>query len=142
MGNKLSTTRSKLKPSDHVCGPRVGGLYYHHGIYVGDDMVIHLMAPADKAPGKKVPAKKGNSSSPCQKCGYNPDTDDGIIKTCLDCFLSGSELYIYQYSCACNSPHEVIRIATEFLQGKRHFGDYSFIFNNCKDFAYYCKTKN
>lgn len=30
-----------LQFGDHVCVPRLGGLYYHHGIYVGDNRFLH-----------------------------------------------------------------------------------------------------
>ncbi|KAJ0080386.1 hypothetical protein Patl1_23235 [Pistacia atlantica] len=46
MGLKPSSL-SKLDPGDHILSNRAGILYYHHGIYVGDGMVIHLM-PAEK----------------------------------------------------------------------------------------------
>ncbi|EOY11022.1 hypothetical protein QUC31_009718 [Theobroma cacao] len=35
----------KPQPGDHIYTTRAGGLYAHHGIYVGNDMVIHLQAP-------------------------------------------------------------------------------------------------
>ncbi|KAJ0078954.1 hypothetical protein Patl1_23228 [Pistacia atlantica] len=128
MGQKKSTP-SMLNPGDHIFSNRAGILYYHHGIYVGDDMVIHLMGAG----------MKKSSSSLCPKCGYNRDRDSGIVKTCLDCFLDGNNLHIFEYGMPCKSPDEVIRTATEFLQGK-DFGKYNFAFNNCEDFASYCKT--
>ncbi|KAJ0014888.1 hypothetical protein Pint_20443 [Pistacia integerrima] len=42
MGQKTSTP-SMLNPGDHIFSNRARILYYHDGIYVGDDMVIHLM---------------------------------------------------------------------------------------------------
>ncbi|KAJ0014894.1 hypothetical protein Pint_20445 [Pistacia integerrima] len=42
---------SMLSSGDHILGDRAGILYYHHGIYVGDGMVIHLM-PAEKKAGR------------------------------------------------------------------------------------------
>ncbi|XP_044478308.1 protein LEAD-SENSITIVE 1-like isoform X2 [Mangifera indica] len=110
MGQKTSTP-SNLKPGDHIFTNRAWILYYHHGIYVGDDMVIHLMAAGIK--------KKSGSCDSCPKCGY--DGRSGIVKTCLDCFLNGKNLHIFVYNIPCNSPDEVIRIATEFLQGEKDF---------------------
>ncbi|XP_031270583.1 uncharacterized protein LOC116128980 [Pistacia vera] len=128
MGQKKSTP-SMLNPGDHIFSNRAGILYYHHGIYVGDDMVIHLM----------VAGIKKSSSSLGPKCGYNRDRDSGIVKTCLDCFLDSNNLHIFEYCMPCKSPDEVISTAMEFLQGK-DFGEYNFAFNNCEDFASYCKT--
>ncbi|XP_044478288.1 protein LEAD-SENSITIVE 1-like [Mangifera indica] len=130
MGQKQST-RSMLKPGDHIFTNRAGDLYYHHGIYVGDDLVIHLMAAGIK--------KKNSKCGSCTKCGYN-GRGNGVVKTCLDCFLDGKNLYIFEYGIPCKSPDEVIKIATEFLQGERDFGTYNFVSNNCEDFASYCKT--
>ncbi|KAJ0080394.1 hypothetical protein Patl1_23239 [Pistacia atlantica] len=129
MGLKPSS-RSKLDPGDHIFSNRAGILYYHHGIYVGDGMVIHLM-PAEK---------KDKSVSLCPNCGYSKDRHSGIIKTCLDCFLDGNILFTFIHPIPCRPPDEVIRIATEFLQGKRDFGTYNLVFKNCEDFASYCKT--
>ncbi|KAJ0078680.1 hypothetical protein Patl1_23219 [Pistacia atlantica] len=80
-----------LNPGDHIFSIRAGILYYHHGIYVGDDMVIHLMAAG----------MKKSSSSLCPKCGYNRDRDSRIVKTCLDCFLDGNSLHIFEYGMPC-----------------------------------------
>ncbi|XP_022720039.1 uncharacterized protein LOC111277873 isoform X3 [Durio zibethinus] len=66
--------RDALRPGDHIYSDRTLRLYFHHGIYVGDDMVIHLMGPS-----------KIYDRPPCKKCGFKPQT--GIFKTCLDCFL-------------------------------------------------------
>ncbi|OMO96258.1 hypothetical protein COLO4_15386 [Corchorus olitorius] len=107
-------------------------------------MVIHLQGPA-----------KGTWSKPqCQKCGYKRDGNGGIVKTCLDCFLDGHSLYIYEYgvsvsvfqsrqrgTCSVSHskpPHEVIQIATQFVVNG--FGNYDAFANNCEDFARYCKT--
>ncbi|XP_031270580.1 phospholipase A and acyltransferase 4-like [Pistacia vera] len=123
---------SKLNPGDHIIGNRAGILYSHHGIYVGDGMVIHLMPAEKKGENKSV--------SLCRNCGYSRDQHSGIIKTCLDCFLDGNILFIFNHPIPCRPPDDVIRIATEFLQGKRDFGAYNVVFNNCEDFASYCKT--
>ncbi|XWS58373.1 hypothetical protein CRYUN_Cryun08bG0028600 [Craigia yunnanensis] len=134
--------RDALTPGDHIYSNRKLRLYSHHGIYVGDDMVIHLMGPS-----------KVYSRSPCKKCGYKPQA--GIFKTCLDCFLEGHSLYRYQYdvsylklvfkrsgSCStwdCKPANEVVETAHLLLEDKS-FGDYNFFLNNCEDFAVYCKT--
>ncbi|XWS64721.1 hypothetical protein CRYUN_Cryun05aG0028000 [Craigia yunnanensis] len=136
----------KPQPGDHIYSPRSGGLFDHHGIYVGDDMVIHLQGP-----GKKI----GPPPS-CQKCEHKRDCNGEIIKTCLDCFLDHHPLHFYEYGVSnaefrtsrrgtCSvlqskPAHEVIKIATDFLEKKSSFGCYDVFANNCEDFAVYCKT--
>ncbi|XVF31066.1 hypothetical protein REPUB_Repub16aG0113300 [Reevesia pubescens] len=130
----------KPQPGDHIYSERCGG------IYVGNDMVIHLQGPA----------KKIGPSPPCSKCGDKRVCNGEIIKTCLDCFLDGHSLQIYDYgvpivhfnmrrrgTCSVHHskpPHEVIKIATDFLEGNNGFGSYDLFANNCEDFAVYCKT--
>ncbi|XP_039064601.1 lecithin retinol acyltransferase-like [Hibiscus syriacus] len=122
----------------------MGGLYDHHGIYVGDDMVIHLQGK-----GKKLSAP-----SPCNKCGNKRFINGEIEKVCIDCFLEGETVQIYDYGIpfiefanrklgTCSSipskpPHEVIATAVNYLE--KGFAPYDMISNNCEHFAVYCKT--
>ncbi|TYJ24083.1 hypothetical protein E1A91_A08G236800v1 [Gossypium mustelinum] len=138
-----------LRPRDHIFSDRNSRLYFHHGrpvikpgIYVGDQMVIHLMGPS-----------KTYNLKPCQRCGFKPQA--GIFKTCLDCFLNGHSLYRYEYdvsylklvfkrsgSCStwdCRPANQVVETAYRLLEDKS-FGSYNFFLNNCEDFAVYCKT--
>ncbi|KAG8480670.1 hypothetical protein CXB51_025215 [Gossypium anomalum] len=133
------------KPGDHIYCPRGGGLYDHHGIYVGDDMVIHLQGK-----GKKI-----EPLPECHKCRGKRIENGEIAKVCIDCFLHKETLQIYDYGVpfrefsyrkrgTCSQlhskpPHEVISAATAFLEGAR-FGDYDMFKNNCEDFAVFCKT--
>ncbi|KAJ0080387.1 hypothetical protein Patl1_23236 [Pistacia atlantica] len=98
MGQKKSTP-SMLNPGEIIF--LVIGLGFSTiitvRIYVGDDMLIHLMAAG----------MKKSSSSLCPKCGYNRDRDNGIVKTCLACFLDGNNLHIFEYGMPCKSPDEV-----------------------------------
>ncbi|KAJ0080385.1 hypothetical protein Patl1_23234 [Pistacia atlantica] len=128
---QCSSQQRWLQPGDQITTNRIVFVYHHHGIYVGDGMVIHLLPLA----------KQSNSSTPCQNCGHTPSLHGGIVKTCLDCFLDGNSLYILDInSMYCKPPDEVVKIVTEFFQGIRTFGDYNFAFNNCEDFASFCKT--
>jgi cell wall-associated NlpC family hydrolase len=34
--------RHQLRPGDHICTDRNLKTYYHHGIYIGDDRVVHF----------------------------------------------------------------------------------------------------
>ncbi|XP_022720158.1 retinoic acid receptor responder protein 3-like [Durio zibethinus] len=118
------------EPGDHIYSERSGGLYYHHGIYVGDDMVIHLMAP---------PIIYNRFSDPCQKCGYKRNFSSGVIKTCLRCFLDGHSLHVCEYRFS-KPAHEVITMATDCLEWNYLFGPYNLLTNNCEHFAVFCKT--
>ncbi|KAL4296859.1 hypothetical protein GQ457_12G005050 [Hibiscus cannabinus] len=130
---------------DHIFCKRKGGLYYHHGIYVGDNMVIHLA-------GK---AKKLQPPNSCQECKNKGVTNGEMAKICLDCFLRGENFFVYEYgvsyfkhktremgTCsffAARPPHEVVGTAAHFLE-RDGFGGYDLFANNCEDFAVYCKT--
>ncbi|GMJ12430.1 hypothetical protein HRI_004912200 [Hibiscus trionum] len=108
-------------------------------------MVIHLQ-------GK---AKKSGPLPPCQICGNKRVINGEIAKVCIDCFLEGETLEIYDYgvpvltftirrSGTCSRrhskpPYEVIQTAIDFLQGKRS-ARYDMLINNCEDFAIFCKT--
>ncbi|KAH1105863.1 hypothetical protein J1N35_009631 [Gossypium stocksii] len=133
------------QPGDHIYCKRKGGLYDHHGIYVGDDMVIHLQGAAKKL--GPLPA--------CHKCGDKRVVNGEIAKVCIDCFRDGETPQIYDYgvsllefdirkrgTCSLRHskpPHEVISAATDFLK-RDGFGAYNMFGNNCEDFAVYCKT--
>ncbi|KAB2018827.1 hypothetical protein ES319_D08G256000v1 [Gossypium barbadense] len=144
MGQPQSKPRF-LQPGDHIYCEREGGLYDHHGIYMGDDMVIHLQ-------GK---AKKLEPLPECRKCKDKRVQNGEIAKVCIDCFLRGEKPRIYDYGvnfleflarkggtcCQRDSkpPREVIRIATYLLELNR-FGPYGMLTNNCEHFAVFCKT--
>lgn len=77
------------------------------------------------------------------------------MSSCLECFLSGGDLYLYQYSvstavflakvrggactmASCDPPEAVLYRARYLLE--TGFGVYDVTKNNCEDFAVYCKT--
>ncbi|KAJ6397552.1 hypothetical protein OIU77_018545 [Salix suchowensis] len=141
----------ELKRGDHIFYVSKPGFYSHHGIYVGNDRVIHFM-----------PAKKTNAGAPlraCKNCGYKRKDHLEVVRTCLDCFhtkgfLSGSRLYLYRYGlprseCEIHrincthmqsySADQVVARAEEIFESEKQFGKYNFILNNCEYFATYCK---
>lgn len=94
------------------------------------------------------------SVDPCPTCGEN-SRDNGVILSCIDCFLDGGELYLFEYdvpvaaflakprggTCTIaksDPPEDVIHRATFLLENG--FGDYNVFKNNCEDFSVYCKT--
>ncbi|XAR73639.1 hypothetical protein NMG60_11007677 [Bertholletia excelsa] len=157
LSNKIS--REELKPGDHIYSWRFAYLYAHHGIYIGDGKVIHFTRRAGREIGTGTflgrPILSSHSSNnPCPQCG-DQSRLDGVICSCLDCFLSGGDLYIFQYAvtpafflakaqggtctlAASDAPEDVLHRA-EFLL-KNGFGAYHMFKNNCEDFAIYCKT--
>ncbi|KAH0847474.1 LOW QUALITY PROTEIN: hypothetical protein HID58_091746, partial [Brassica napus] len=158
--NKIS--RDELKAGDHIYSWR-SYIYSHHGIYVGAGKVIHFTRRGgleigtgtylDKIIEISVPRHGGDN--PCPNCG-GQSTLDGVISSCLDCFLAGGNLYLFQYDVSkailvakqrggtCTTapsdpPEEVVHRARYLLWGNG-FGEYHLLDNNCEDFAIYCKT--
>ncbi|XP_024021363.1 lecithin retinol acyltransferase [Morus notabilis] len=144
--------RSLLKPGDHVYCYRNNHIYSHHGIYVGDNKVIHLTRT-------QVDGQNDNDHNPmisCQVCKHEPKRS-GVVKCCLDCFLKGHKLFRFKYgisstqfvmnrsgTCStgncCYSRDDVVRRATDMLHSSEGFGAYNLLNNNCEAFAVYCKT--
>ncbi|OMO96261.1 hypothetical protein COLO4_15389 [Corchorus olitorius] len=146
-----------LNPGDHIYSYRHTHIFSHHGIYVGkgtvtnlnneeveiNDAVIHFMGSG-----------KYNNINPCEKCGHIHGRTTGVVITCLDCFLQGHELHLYQYdvstlrfkrkgTCStktCKAAKEVIETAFEVLKNQSFGKSYNLFFNNCEDFATCCKT--
>ncbi|ERN03222.1 hypothetical protein AMTRI_Chr02g220340 [Amborella trichopoda] len=159
LSNKIQ--KDDLKPGDHIYSWRNAYIYAHHGIYVSEDKVIHFTRGAGQEIGTGtildrllLSSSPVRSDTPCEKCGDNTRLD-GVISSCLDCFLSGGDLYRFEYgvtsifflakarggtcTLACSDPPEkVLHRATHLLQNG--FGFYHAFRNNCEDFAIYCKT--
>ncbi|KAG2284737.1 hypothetical protein Bca52824_055957 [Brassica carinata] len=160
LSNKIS--RDELKAGDHIYSWR-SYIYTHHGIYVGDGKVIHFTRGGgleigtgtilDKIIVSSVPHHGGDN--PCPDCGDQTNLN-GVISSCLDCFLSGGNLYLFQYNVskaiflakqrggtctiATSDPPEDVVARAKFLFSRNGFGEYHLLDNNCEDFAIYCKT--
>ncbi|KAB2611962.1 hypothetical protein D8674_019994 [Pyrus ussuriensis x Pyrus communis] len=160
LSNKIQ--RDLLKPGDHIYSWRHAYLYAHHGIYVGEGKVIHFTRGAGQEIGTGTVLDRFLISSspshspdnPCPNCG-NLSTVDGVMSSCIDCFLSGGYLYLFEYgvtpaffvakarggTCTLarsDPPEDVLHRASFLLQNG--FGSYDIFKNNCEDFAIYCKT--
>ncbi|XP_039160382.1 uncharacterized protein LOC120289493 [Eucalyptus grandis] len=154
--------RDQLKPGDHIYSWRHFYLYSHHGIYVGKGKVIHFTRGAGHEIGRGTVLDRIISSScpsppvgtQCRICG-DQSRLDGVISSCIDCFLSGGNLYLFEYgvsrafhlasarggtcTLAKSDPAEdVLHRAFYLLQNG--FGGYNLFKKNCEDFAFYCKT--
>eukprot|EP00249_Psilotum_nudum_P002253 c15201_g1_i1 orf=272-1018(-) len=153
--------RKDLKPGDHIYSWRIAYAYAHHGIYVGDNKVIHFTRGHGHELGTGtfldlfiISSRSSCSAKTCGSCGPR-DGSKGVILTCLDCFLSGGSLYRFQYgenaavflakarggTCTlaeADPPEAVLHRARYLLENG--FGCYHIFQNNCEDFAMYCKT--
>ena len=133
------------------------------GIYVDAGNVIHFTRGEGQETGTgtvldrfidfSLPRQRP-LDDPCPICS-DQSKHDRVISSCLDCFLSGGDLYLYEYGvtrtfflakarggtctlASSQSPEQVIHRAIYFL--RKGFGDYDVIKNNCEDFALCCKT--
>lgn len=101
-----------------------------------------------------VSSSTNHGDNPCPNCGGRSQVG-GVISSCLNCFLAGGDLYVFEYSvspaiflakprggictiASSDPPEEVIYRANFLLQNG--FGVYNVFKNNCEDFAIYCKT--
>ncbi|CAK9139647.1 unnamed protein product [Ilex paraguariensis] len=131
-------------------------------IYVGDGKVIHFTRGGGHEIGTGTvldriifsSSPSNPSDNPCARCG-DQSRADGVISSCLECFLSGGELYLFEYAVspafflakarggtctlARSDPPEDVLHRAEFLL-LNGFGGYHIFKNNCEDFAIYCKT--
>ncbi|XP_031503814.1 protein LEAD-SENSITIVE 1-like [Nymphaea colorata] len=159
LSNRIN--RDSLRPGDHIYSWRKAYIYAHHGIYVGEDMVIHFTRGQGQEVGTGTVVDillQSSTLNPrnglCPNCTYE-DNSHGVVSSCLDCFLAGGSLYRFEYSvtpafflakarggtctCADSDPFDiVIHRATHLLNSG--FGCYDIFKNNCEDFAIYCKT--
>ncbi|CAF1697589.1 unnamed protein product [Brassica napus] len=157
-------SRDELKPGDHIYSWRRAYIYSHHGIYVGNGDVIHFTCGGgletrtgtfvDNVIVSSVPNHGGDN--PCPNCGDQSNLN-GVISSCLDCFLAGGNLYLFEYgvsgpifmakprggictTAVSDSSDETVHRARYLLSKKNGFGAYDLLKNNCEDFAIYCKT--
>lgn len=96
------------KSGSHLVTPRTG--YTHHGIYIGNERVIHYSGLAD-----------GLQSGPVEEVSLSE-------------FRSGKKLTIKLHPDAKYSHREIIARAKKRLNEK----NYNLIYNNCEHFINYC----
>ncbi|HOJ68188.1 MAG TPA: lecithin retinol acyltransferase family protein [Candidatus Hydrogenedentes bacterium] len=100
-----------MATGDHIRVPRLGGLYYHHGIDVGNGRVIHFSGE---------PLHPGNAM---------------VREVSLEDFLEGAQAEVVDHENAL-PPDETVRLARSRI-GET---GYNLLFNNCEHFATWCKT--
>jgi hypothetical protein len=96
----------------------------------------------------------GRRDKKCIDCGDQSNLG-GVISSCLDCFLAGGNLHLFEYSAspsiflakrggtctiASSDPCDEVISRAKFLLLQNGFGEYDLLDNNCEDFAIYCKT--
>ncbi|KAK6936450.1 LRAT domain [Dillenia turbinata] len=116
-------------------------------IYVREGEVIHYTKTNESRPSFNV---KGNCV-----CGFDPNKDHGVVKSCLECFLSGHKLYRVEYgvssrrlllmragTCSKENSDDAMMVLhrAETLLIENSFGEYNLLFNNCESFARFCMT--
>ncbi|KVI08386.1 uncharacterized protein LOC112528950 isoform X1 [Cynara cardunculus var. scolymus] len=158
LSNRLD--RGSLRPGDHIYSWRTAYIYAHHGIYVGDDKVLHFTRRGQEVGTGTVldillvSSLPRRSQVPCPTCIHTDDTN-GVVSSCLNCFLAGGVLYRFEYSVspaifltkarggtctlAVSDPPETVVHRANYLLNNG-FGCYNVFKNNCEDFAIYCKT--
>lgn len=111
-----SDPRPKYRAGTHLASPRLGGSYYHHGLYIGNYEVIHHS-------GWARALEKG-----------------AICKTSLEEFCAGNDLYVIKYS---NKRHwkSIVKSANEALKNAdAPEWQYSLASKNCEHFVTGCVT--
>ncbi|XP_038987594.1 uncharacterized protein LOC103704399 [Phoenix dactylifera] len=154
--------KESLKPGDHIYSWRTAYVYAHHGIYVGDDKVIHFTRGQGQEVGTGTVLDLVLTSSgpnrrrtPCPTCSAHLAESHGVASSCLDCFLAGGVLYRFEYSVspalflakarggtctlAVSDLDEIVVHRAKHLLNNG-FRCYNVFKNNCEDFAIYCKT--
>ncbi|GLJ56033.1 hypothetical protein SUGI_1203110 [Cryptomeria japonica] len=157
--NKIS--KEDVRPGDHIYSWRTAYTYAHHGIYIGDNKILHFTRGRGEEMGTGTVLdvllfSSGPPNRPfvCHACNHEQDSN-GVVCSCLDCFLAGGALYRFEYSVSpalflakarggtctlaeSDPPETVVHRATYLRENG--FGCYNIFKNNCEDFAIYCKT--
>ncbi|KAL3652154.1 hypothetical protein CASFOL_001835 [Castilleja foliolosa] len=153
--------RSDLEAGDHIYTWRTAFTYSHHGIYMGENKVVHFTKDRHSSPSDSSGPYFSSSGSyngiaclDTPDCGFTKD-GFGVIISCLNCFLGNGSLYRFEYgvstltflakfrggTCTTAEPdpsETVVHRAMYLLHNG--FGNYDLFTNNCEDFALYCKT--
>lgn len=156
----MKIEREELKPGDHIYTWRKFNIYAHHGIYIGEGKVVHLRRRerngSEGETGTILDIFSSNRRIGCEICREYQKEVNGVTLSCIECFLAGGKLYLFEYSASkfkvatsrirtcthapSDPPETVLSRATSLLQNG--FGEYNLFKNNCEDFALFCKTSN
>lgn len=109
-----------FKVGDVLAVKRMGGLYHHYGVYVGNGEVVHFSAD--------------DGSGINETNAANAD----IRKTSLELFAKGDEVYVDTNEKPAFSGEEIAKRAESLIGTQK--GTYSLAVNNCEHFVKFCKT--
>lgn len=153
--------KEDLKFGDHIYSWRSAYTYAHHGIYVEDNKVVHFTRGRNEELGTGTyidfllsSSRPASTNETCPDCGLTGESN-GVVMSCLACFLADCPLYRFQYgestltflvkarggtcTLAHADPAEIVLHRAKYLYDNG-FGFYHLFHNNCEDFAIYCKT--
>lgn len=106
------------KHGDHIRVCRMDGLYYHHGIYVAEDEVIHFTGDDDDSVLDWSKAR--------------------VIRTSLERFLSGGTVEIKEYNEEELADLYPVEGIVNYARACLGDDGYNILFNNCEHFANAC----
>lgn len=106
------------KRGDHIRVCRMNGLYYHHGIFVSAEEVIHFTGDDDDS---VLDWSKAH-----------------VIKTDLQKFLRGGTVEVKEYTDAELNDLYPVEGIVSYARACLGDDDYNLIFNNCEHFANAC----
>ncbi|MFS7923644.1 putative LRAT domain-containing protein [Helianthus anomalus] len=152
--------RDEIKPGDHIFVWRARFTYTHHGIYVGENKVIHLTTDQAKATsffGLNLSSSGSFSSSSSNSTGCEfskPISGHSCgsgsclctlllwISSTRECEAMASLVFLRGTctSAPSDPPQDVINRAICLLKQSNGSGNYNLLSNNCENFALYCKT--
>jgi|LSQX01.2.fsa_nt_gb hypothetical protein len=110
---------AELEAGDHIRVKR--DYYYHHGVYIGNDTVVHFTGPENDSISKPNEVK-------VMKTSIDFFAKDGVVEKA---FPSVAELFFVR------NKKEAIKNAIQCIGN----GNYDFLHNNCEDFANHCCYK-
>lgn len=119
--DKLNELANLPELGSHLISQRVGGVYTHHGIYVGNKEVIEYSGSSEGVNIDDIVSINNDNRSP-------------ISIVSLKEFSKGNGFKIKLHPNAKSSKEEIVKRAKERLTEK----EYNVFFNNCEQFANYC----
>lgn len=144
---KMLTCEDELVAGDIIGVKRLGGIYEHYAVYIGNDEIIHY-AGTGKDFSDDIKVRKAKMSN------FLKDSSDFFVldfpdeygeptkinyKSGMACFGDISNLLnklIKADNYKLFSPEETVRRA----KSRMGENEYNLVFNNCEHFAIWCKT--
>ncbi|EYU18127.1 hypothetical protein ABFS82_10G062400 [Erythranthe guttata] len=120
--------RSSLEVGDHIYAWRIAYIYSHHGIYIGDDTVIHFTTHGVISSSvDEFLSFWEVGRSKLRRYKYSSKCSSVVLKPRGTCTTAASD-----------DGATVVHRAKKLLE--HGFGSYDLGKRNCENFAVYCKT--